>query len=88
MVVQFPTLEQSSIEPPNPDYLKVHAAFAKVLNLCGAVMYGFRVEDEAEMDGTLQPNGEMDFASKFLSKLAISVVSMNASISNCGSKFK
>lgn len=70
-VVQSPTLEHSSIEPPNPNYLKIHAAFAKVLNLCGAVVYGYRVECEAEMDGTLGPNGEMNFASKFLSELGI-----------------
>ena len=40
--VQFQTLEEStvgSVEPPNPYYLKVHAAFAKVLNLCGAAEY-------------------------------------------------
>ncbi len=29
--VEFRTLEDSSIEPPNPDFLNVHAAFAKVL---------------------------------------------------------
>ncbi|KAI9455254.1 hypothetical protein BJY52DRAFT_1387270 [Lactarius psammicola] len=37
--VEFPTLEESSVEPPNPDYLKIHAAFAKVLHLCGAAEY-------------------------------------------------
>lgn len=68
MDVKFPTMEESSIEPPNPDYLKVHAAFAKVLNLCGAVMYGYQVERVEFEEGTLR---EMDFASKFLSKLAI-----------------
>ncbi|KAH8995217.1 hypothetical protein EDB86DRAFT_1182462 [Lactarius hatsudake] len=37
--VEFPTLEESSVEPPNPDCLKVHAAFAEVLHLCGVAQY-------------------------------------------------
>lgn len=64
-------MEESSVEHPNPDYLKVHAAFAKLLHLCGAVLYVDGVELEAQMDGPLCPNGEMDCASKLLSKLAI-----------------
>ena len=27
--VEFPTLEESNVEPPNPAYLNVHASFAK-----------------------------------------------------------
>jgi hypothetical protein len=68
--VEFPSLEESSVGPPNPVYLKVHAAFAKVLNLCRAIDYVDGVEREAEMRGTLCPSGEMDFASKLLSQLA------------------
>jgi len=68
VVVEFPTVEESSVEPSNPDYLKVHAAFVKVLSHCWAVQYGYDVESEAEMDGTLCPYGEMDFASELLSK--------------------
>ncbi|KAH9026718.1 hypothetical protein EDB83DRAFT_1926692 [Lactarius deliciosus] len=67
--VEFPTLEESSVEPPNPDYLKVHAAFAKVLHLCGAAQYMDGVELDAEMEGTLRPNGETDFGSYLQSKL-------------------
>ncbi|KAH8993056.1 hypothetical protein EDB86DRAFT_2830278 [Lactarius hatsudake] len=37
--VEFPTLEVSSVEPPNPNCLKIHAAFAKVLHLCGVAEY-------------------------------------------------
>ena len=69
--VEFPTMEESSVEHPNPDYLKVHAAFAKLLHLRGAVLYVDGVELEAQMDGPLCPNGEMDYALKLLSKLAI-----------------
>jgi len=69
--VEFRTLEESSVEPPNPDYLKVHAAFAKVLHLCGAAEYIESVERDAEMKGTLRLNGETDFASYLRSKLAV-----------------
>jgi len=68
--VEFPTREESSVESPNPDYLKVHAAFAKVLNLCGAAQYMGSVERDAEMEGSLRLNGETDFASYLQSKLA------------------
>ncbi|KAH9059036.1 hypothetical protein EDB87DRAFT_836873 [Lactarius vividus] len=69
--VEFPTLEESSIEPPNPEYLKVHAAFANVLHLCGAAEYIDSVERDAEMEGTLRLNGETDFGSYLQSKLPI-----------------
>ncbi|KAH8995216.1 hypothetical protein EDB86DRAFT_2829534 [Lactarius hatsudake] len=68
--VEFPTREESSVEPPNPDYLKVHAAFAKVLHLCGVAQYMESVDYEAEMEGTLRLNGETDFGSYLQSKLA------------------
>ena len=67
-------LEEStvgSVEPPNPYYLKVHAAFAKVLNLCGAAEYMESVEMDVEMEGTLRLNGETDFGSYLQSKLVI-----------------
>ena len=68
--VEFRT-EEPSVEPPNPDYLKVHAAFTKVLHLCGAADYMQKVEADAEMEGTLRMNGETDFGSNLQSKLAI-----------------
>jgi hypothetical protein len=68
--VEFRT-EEPSVKPPNPDYLKVHAAFAKVLHLCGAAEYMEKVEEDAEMEGTLRMNGETDFGSYLQSKLAI-----------------
>jgi hypothetical protein len=69
--VEFPTLEKSSVEPPNPEYLRVHAALAKVLNLSGAAEYIERVERDAEMEGTLRLNGETDFGSYLQSKIAL-----------------
>lgn len=69
--IEFRTREESSVEPPNPDYLKVHAAFAKVLHLCGAADYVEKVERDAEMEGTLRLNGETDFATYLQSKLVV-----------------
>ncbi|KAF8464939.1 hypothetical protein DFH94DRAFT_784376 [Russula ochroleuca] len=69
--VEFPTQEESSIEPPNPEYLKVHAAFAKVLHLSGAAEYIESVERDAEMEGTLRMDGETDFSSYLQSKLTV-----------------
>ena len=71
MDVEFPTLEASSIEPPNPEYLKVHAAFARVLHLCGAADYIESIERDADMEGTLRLDGETDFASYLQSKFPI-----------------
>jgi hypothetical protein len=70
--VEFPTREESSVEPPNPDYLKVHAAFARVLNLCGAVDYITRVELKAKEEGALDSDG---FASFLVSNFTGSTLS-------------
>ena len=69
--VEFPTQEESFVEPPNPDYLKVHAAFCKVLHLCGAADYVESVKMDADIEGTLRPDGKTDFASYLQSKLTI-----------------
>lgn len=69
--VEFPTVEESFVEPPNPEYLKVHAAFAKVLNTCGALDLLEMDESDDEMDATLRLNDETESASYLLSGLAI-----------------
>jgi hypothetical protein len=65
------TQEETIVEPPNLEYLKAYAVFAKVLNLCGVAECIKSLERDAEMEGTLRMNGETDFASLFRSKLAI-----------------
>jgi hypothetical protein len=75
--VEFPTLEESTVEPPNPAYLKVHAAFAKVLHLSGAAQYIGRVERDAEMEGTLRLDGKTDFASYLQSKIWLQHISVS-----------
>jgi hypothetical protein len=56
--VEFPTREESSVEPPNPDYLRVHAAFANVLHLCGAAAYIWKIEMDAQMKGLCAQTGK------------------------------
>lgn len=37
--VQFPMEADSGVAPPNPEFLRIHAAFAKVLHLSGAASF-------------------------------------------------
>jgi len=67
--VEFQTLQQSGVEPPNPDFLRVHAAFAKVLNLCGAAEYFESVERDTERNATLRLDGGTDFGILLMSKV-------------------
>ncbi|KAJ3512886.1 hypothetical protein NLJ89_g3262 [Agrocybe chaxingu] len=64
---KFRTGTESTVAPPNPEFLKIHAAFAKVLNLCGAAEYIESVERDAEIYGALCPNGETDLSSLLMS---------------------
>jgi hypothetical protein len=43
---------ESSVESPNPDYLKIHVAFAKVLYLSEVTEYVRNVEKDAGDKGT------------------------------------
>jgi len=45
--VEFRSLAQSGVEPPNPTSIRTHTAFAKLLNLCGAGQYLESVERDA-----------------------------------------
>jgi hypothetical protein len=69
--VEFPTLEESAVEPPNPASLKSHAAFTNVLYLSGVAEYIESIEMDAEMGDTLHPDRETDLASYLQSKVAI-----------------
>ena len=69
--VEFPTLENSDIEPPDPKFLRVHAAFAKVLNLCGAAEYFESVQREAERNGALCLDGGTDISILLMTRLVI-----------------
>jgi hypothetical protein len=69
--VEFRTLAQSGVEPPNPTFFRAHAAFAKVLSLCGAIEYLESVERDAERSGSLRENGETDVGLLLMSKLML-----------------
>ncbi|KIM47112.1 hypothetical protein M413DRAFT_422839 [Hebeloma cylindrosporum] len=72
--VEFRTLAQSGIEPPNPTFIRAHAAFAKVLEFCGASQYFESVERDAEDFGFLPENGDTDIGSLLMAKLAITTL--------------
>lgn len=69
--VEFPTLEESTVGPLNPAYLKVHASFAKVLHFSDVAECIASVERDVKVEDTLRPDGEKDFASYRRSKIAI-----------------
>ncbi|KAF7977923.1 hypothetical protein HWV62_1981 [Athelia sp. TMB] len=59
--VDFLTLAQSGVEPPDPGFLKIHAALAKVLDLCDAAQHVGDIEMEVEGNETLRSDGHTDF---------------------------
>ncbi|KIM40632.1 hypothetical protein M413DRAFT_28425 [Hebeloma cylindrosporum] len=69
--IEFRSLAQSGVEPPNPEFLRAHASFARVLHLCGAAQYLRRVESDAEDCGLLREDGETDVAILLMNRLAI-----------------
>ena len=52
-------------------FLRVHGAFAKVMNLCGATEYLESVEMDAGCNNGLYDNGETDAATLLMSKLTL-----------------
>lgn len=67
--VQFRAVEDPDhIEPPNPEFLEVHAAFAKVLHISGAAEF----VDKLQADGEpLFMHPTNDFAMIISHRLAI-----------------
>ncbi len=66
--VEFNTM--SEVDPPNPDFLRIHAAFAKVLHLSGAAGRFEWDDDERELD----PHRTVDFAQDLSRRLVISAM--------------
>ncbi len=73
MDVEFRSREESSIDPPNPDYLRVHAAFAKVLHLSEAAGHAQSVMWDNGYEGNLDPSEseDVDFAKDLWSQLVV-----------------
>ncbi|KAJ6530738.1 hypothetical protein B0H19DRAFT_1191955 [Mycena capillaripes] len=57
-------------EPPNPEYLRIHAAFAQVLNLSGAADFLQELRRDAERMEMLHLDGRVDFGVALASQLA------------------
>ncbi|KAF8139128.1 hypothetical protein K438DRAFT_2030775 [Mycena galopus ATCC 62051] len=51
----------NNLEPPNADYLMIHAAFARVLHLCGAAEYMEDIRRDAERVDMRYSDGQTDF---------------------------
>ncbi len=73
MDVEFRSQEESFIDPPNPDYVRVHAAFAKVVRVSQAAYQVQSVMWHNGYEGDLDPNEaeDVDFAKDLWSKLVI-----------------
>ncbi|KAJ7622994.1 hypothetical protein B0H17DRAFT_1112146 [Mycena rosella] len=61
----------SDQEPPKPEYLQIHAAFAKVLHLSGAAAHLQDLQRDAERMEMLHLDGLADFGQALTSKLAV-----------------
>ena len=63
----------TGINPPDPRFLQVHAAFAKVLHLSGAAEYLDRIEKEVDerMESYSRQMETADFASLLDLKLSL-----------------
>ncbi|KAJ7049609.1 hypothetical protein C8F01DRAFT_1182500 [Mycena amicta] len=57
--------------PPNPEFLRIHAAFAKVLHLSGAVIHLEDLQRDAERMEMLHLDGLADFGQALNSKLVL-----------------
>ncbi|KAF8868637.1 hypothetical protein CPB84DRAFT_1928018 [Gymnopilus junonius] len=67
--VEFPTLAESGIDLPNPEFLKIHAACAKVLNISGIEKYVGSLEEGAK-NNDLSLFSREDFSALLRFKLA------------------
>ncbi|KAF5347939.1 hypothetical protein D9756_010125 [Leucocoprinus leucothites] len=70
-LVNFKALEDPKIEVPDPRFLAAHAAFSKVLHLCGVAEYWERLEMQADGDIVSGMNDESNFANRLSAKLAL-----------------
>ena len=67
--VQFNT--DTGVNPPDRTFISIHAAFAKVLSLCGAAEYMEKIERDFERRMLLDVHTNADFAALLSSKLSI-----------------
>ena len=68
--VEFRTEHESGVNPPDPEFIKIHAAFARVLYKSGAGQYFNKVEYDAEELGELSTDGKSDLGLLLINRLA------------------
>ena len=68
--VEFRTEHESGVKPPDPEFIKIHAAFAHVLYESGAGQYFTQVEYNAKELGELSADGKSDLALLLIDRLA------------------
>lgn len=67
-------LWQNQVLNPDPELIRIHAAFAKVLDLSGAAEHVEKLERDAEMNGHFFLNREVGFSTVLICKMAIIAV--------------
>jgi hypothetical protein len=75
MVIEFQPLDDHDLkaEVPDPEFLRVHAAFGRVVRACGAAEYMDKLESLADDDDIgFTPNDISRFTSVLSAKLELS----------------
>jgi len=68
--IEFLVSAESMVKPPDHEIIRIHAAFACVLSLSGAIDYFDKVELSAEQLGELSTDGTLDLGLLLISRLA------------------
>ena len=68
--VEFPAEAESMVKPPDPEIIRIHAAFARVLSPSGAIDYFDKVEWSAKQLGGLSTDGTSDLGLLLTGRLA------------------
>ena len=68
--VEFLASAESMVKPPDPEIIRIHAAFARVLSLSGAIDYFDKVELSAKQLGGLSTDGTSDLELLLTGRLA------------------
>ena len=68
--VEFLASAKSMVKPPDPEIIRIHAAFAHVLSLSGVIDYFDKVELSTEQLGGLSTDGTSDLELLLTGRLA------------------
>jgi hypothetical protein len=67
-------LDDPKVEAPDPELIKIHAAFGKVLHLCGAAEYVAKLESQIDEDmAPALDDGVDSCATRLIAKLELLV---------------